>query len=174
MNLMAFKRGLRDGIAIAIGYFSVSFSFGLTAVASGISWWEAVLISLTNLTSSGQFAGIGIIAASGSYVEMMVTELVINMRYALMSISLSQKLDPTFKRWQQLADQGVTLGSREIAKLTDTVYGAKLNARYGFEAVARREPDEEGQDRFTLMIYKNREAVENDPPLYHFTTPIHR
>ena len=102
MNLMAFKRGLRDGIAIAIGYFSVSFSFGLTAVASGISWWEAVLISLTNLTSSGQFAGIGIIAASGSYVEMMVTELVINMRYALMSISLSQKLDPTFKRWQQL------------------------------------------------------------------------
>lgn len=83
-------------------------------------------------------------------------------------------LDKTFKRWQQLAAQGVTLGSREIAKLTDTVYGAKLNARYGFEAVARREPDEEGQDRFTLMIYKNREAVENDPPLYHFTTPIHR
>lgn len=83
-------------------------------------------------------------------------------------------LDKTFKRWQQLADQGVTLGRREIAKLTDTVYGAKLNARYGFEAVARREPDEEGQDRFTLMIYKNREAVENDPPLYHFTTPIHR
>lgn len=83
-------------------------------------------------------------------------------------------LDKTFKRWQQLATQGVTLGSREIAKLTDTVYGAKLNARYGFEAVARRELDEEGQDRFTLMIYKNREAVENDPPLYHFTTPIHR
>ena len=83
-------------------------------------------------------------------------------------------LDKTFKRWQQLAAQGVTLGSREIAKLTETVYGAKLNARYGFEAVTRREPDEEGQDRFTLMIYKNREAVENDPPLYHFTTPIHR
>lgn len=46
-------------------------------------------------------------------------------------------LDKTFKRWQQLAAQGVTLGSREIAKLTDTVYGAKLNARYGFEAVTR-------------------------------------
>lgn len=57
MNLLAFNRGLRDGIAIAIGYFSVSFSFGITAVASGISWWQAVLISLTNLTSSGQFAG---------------------------------------------------------------------------------------------------------------------
>ena len=83
-------------------------------------------------------------------------------------------LKKTFQGWQQYFKEGVTLGSREIAKLTDTVYGAKLNARYGFEAVARREPDEEGQDRFTLMIYKNREAVENDPPLYHFTTPIHR
>ena len=51
MNLLAFNRGLRDGIAIAIGYFSVSFSFGITAVASGISWWQAVLISLTNLVS---------------------------------------------------------------------------------------------------------------------------
>lgn len=101
MNLMAFKRGLRDGIAIAIGYFSVSFSFGLTAVASGISWWEAVLISLTN-DIIRTVCGDRVIAASGSYVEMMVTELVINMRYALMSISLSQKLDPTFKRWQQL------------------------------------------------------------------------
>lgn len=102
MNRLAFKRGVRDGVAIAIGYFSVSFSFGLTAVASGIGWWQALLISLTNLTSSGQFAGIGIIAASGSYIEMAITELVINMRYALMGISLSQKLDPTFKRWQQL------------------------------------------------------------------------
>ena len=83
-------------------------------------------------------------------------------------------LKKTFQGWQQYFKEGVTLGSREIAKLTDTTYGAKLNARYGFEAVTRREPDEEGQDRFTLMIYKNREAVENDQPLYHFTTPIHR
>lgn len=83
-------------------------------------------------------------------------------------------LDKTFKRWQQLADQGVTLGSREIAKLTDTVYGAKLNARFGFEAITHRGLDDEGQDRFTLMIYKNREAVEMEEPLYHFTTPIYR
>lgn len=52
--------------------------------------------------------------------------------------------------------------------------GAKLNSRFGFEVVAHRGLDDEDQDRFTLMIYKNREAVENDPPLYHFTTPIYR
>lgn len=100
--MQLFKKGFHDGLAIGIGYFSVAFSFGLTAVASGIEWWQAVLISFTNLTSSGQFAGIGIIAAAGSYIEMAMTELVINMRYALMGISLSQKLSPKFKVWQQL------------------------------------------------------------------------
>lgn len=102
MDLKFFRRGLNDGMAIAIGYFSVSFSFGLTAVASGIEWWQAVLISLTNITSSGQFAGIGIIVGAGSYIEMAMTQLVINMRYSLMGISLSQKLSPRFKVWQQL------------------------------------------------------------------------
>lgn len=83
-------------------------------------------------------------------------------------------LKKTFKKWQQLHDEGVTLGGREIAKLTATVQGAKLNARFGFEAITHRGLDDEGQDRFTLMIYKNREAVETEKPLYHFTTPIYR
>lgn len=83
-------------------------------------------------------------------------------------------LDKTFKRWQQLADQGVTLGSREIAKLTDTIYGARLNARYGFEVITNRGPDEEGQEHFTVMFYRNREVAETEKPLYTFSTPIYR
>lgn len=92
-----FRRGLRCGLPIGIGYFSVAFSFGIAAVSMGISWWEAVLISFTNLTSSGQFAGIGIIAASGSYLEMALTQLIINIRYTLMGISFSQKKAESFK-----------------------------------------------------------------------------
>lgn len=83
-------------------------------------------------------------------------------------------LTKTFKHWQQLHTEGVTLGGREIAKLTATVQGAKLNARFGFEAVTNRGTDDEGQERFTLMIYKNREAEEAGKPLYHFSTQIHR
>ena len=56
------KRGIRDGIPIALGYFSVSFSFGILAVANGFSVLETLLISITNLTSAGQFAGITVIA----------------------------------------------------------------------------------------------------------------
>ena len=88
----SFKRGLRDGVPIGLGYFAVSFTFGMMAVAGGLSIWQAVLISVTNLTSAGQFAGLDIILAAGSYWEMALTQLIINLRYSLMSFSLSQKL----------------------------------------------------------------------------------
>ncbi|SCW57675.1 Predicted branched-chain amino acid permease (azaleucine resistance) [Ruminococcaceae bacterium YRB3002] len=90
---MDFRRGFKDGLAIGLGYLSVSFSFGILAVTSGLSWWQAVLVSFTNLTSAGQVAGVGIMAAGGSLIEMAVATFVINLRYALMGVSLSQKTD---------------------------------------------------------------------------------
>ncbi len=89
-------RGLRHGIPIALGYLSVSFSFGIAAVSQGLDWWTALLISMTNLTSAGQVAGLGIIVSNGTFVEMALAQFVINLRYALMSLSLSQKLSPRF------------------------------------------------------------------------------
>lgn len=92
-----FKEGLKDGIPIAIGYFSVSFTFGMLAVNNGISPFHAVLISLLNLTSAGQFAGLTVILSGASLLEMALTQLVINIRYALMSLALSQKFAPSVK-----------------------------------------------------------------------------
>lgn len=92
---MTFKEGFKDGLAIGLGYLSVSFSFGILAVSSGLTWWQAVLISITCLTSAGQVAGVEIMVASGGFVEMAVAQLIINLRYSLMSISLSQKADKT-------------------------------------------------------------------------------
>lgn len=77
---------------ICFGYLAVSFAFGISAVQGGLSWLEALLISAFNLTSAGQLAGVGVIIGSGSLIEMAVTQLVINSRYSLMSVSLSQKL----------------------------------------------------------------------------------
>lgn len=93
---LTYKKGLRDGLPIALGYLSVSFTFGITAVGMGIPPMAAILISMTNLTSAGQVQGINIIAAGGGYIEMALAQLVINMRYALMGISLSQKLDSKY------------------------------------------------------------------------------
>lgn len=88
--------GLSKGLPIALGYLSVSFGFGISAVGMGIDPIGTILISLTNLTSAGQVAGIGIIAACGTIIEMILAQLVINMRYCLMGLALTQKLDNSF------------------------------------------------------------------------------
>ena len=93
---LSFLNGLNDGIPIALGYLSVAFTFGITAVGMGIPPLAAILISVTNVTSAGQVAGIGIIAAGGGFAEMAAAQLIINLRYSLMSLSLSQKLDSRF------------------------------------------------------------------------------
>lgn len=104
-----FRRGMRDGISIALGYLSVSFSFGILSVQSGLTVWQAVLISLTNLTSAGQVAGVGLIAANASMFELILAEIVINIRYSLMSLILSQKADSSFRLPQRLlASYGIT------------------------------------------------------------------
>lgn len=93
---LTFNKGIIHGLPIFLGYLSVSFGFGITAVSSGLNFVQATLISATNLTSAGQAAGIEIIATMGGLVEMALTQFVINLRYALMGISLSQKLDSSF------------------------------------------------------------------------------
>jgi len=89
--------GIRDGLPICLGYLSVSFAFGIFATGAGLSVYEALLISMLNVTSAGQLAAVPIIASLGSFVELAMTQLVINLRYALMSVSLSQKLGSTVR-----------------------------------------------------------------------------
>lgn len=92
MKKNKFIQGIKDGIPIGLGYLSVSFAFGIFAIESGLTVWQTLLISMLNVTSAGQLAGVPIIAGGGTLIEMAVSQLVINARYALMSVSLSQKL----------------------------------------------------------------------------------
>ena len=92
-----FRAGLRDGLPICLGYFAVSFAFGIQAAGIGLSVPEAAAVSAANLTSAGQFAALGIIAAGASYLELAFTQLVINLRYFLMSCALSQRLSPDMR-----------------------------------------------------------------------------
>ena len=89
----AYRKGLKHGIPIALGYLSVSFAFGIQAVSLGLTPLQAVMISFFNVTSAGQLAGLQLMAAGAPLIEMALTQLTINLRYALMSLSLSQKLD---------------------------------------------------------------------------------
>lgn len=135
MNYHTYKNGLRDGIAVALGYLAVSFTFGMASVTNGISIWQTVLISLTNVTSAGQFSGLAIIAADGSYLEIALTQLIINLRYCLMSFSLAQKLDSTTPVWHRYTmAYGVT---DEIFALDSSQKGRLHPAyHYGIMSVA--------------------------------------
>lgn len=101
MKTKDYQNGLHDGVAVALGYFAVSFAFGMEAVTKGLGILQAILISLTNVTSAGQFSGLGIIAAGGTYIELALTQLVINLRYCLMSFSLAQKLNRSAPHWHR-------------------------------------------------------------------------
>jgi len=93
MKKQHFLDGVRDGIPICLGYFSVSVAIGLSAVLAGMPAWSAVLMSFTNLTSAGEAAGIRLMAAGSGMMELALTTLIINIRYFLMSLSISQKVE---------------------------------------------------------------------------------
>ncbi len=106
---MSFTKGVRDGIPIALGYFSVSVAFGLMAVEAGCTWIESMLISITNLTSAGQFAGVTVLTHMGTYLEMAIMQFVVNLRYGLMGIALSQKVNDRFKGiWRLILGFAIT------------------------------------------------------------------
>ncbi|MBO5104879.1 MAG: AzlC family ABC transporter permease [Ruminococcus sp.] len=134
-----FFRGMSHGIPIALGYLSVSFGFGIKAVSAGLSVFAATAISATNLTSAGQAAGVDIIAVGGTLIEMILVQLTINIRYSLMALSLSQKLDGKFSLPHRLvASYGITdeifaVCSAQKQKLTPAyMYGIILISAVGW------------------------------------------
>ena len=92
MKWNEYRTGVSRGLPVGMGYFSVSFGFGAMAVSQGLRVFDATLISLTNVTSAGQFAGLTVIVAMATLWELILTQLIINSRYALMSLALSQRM----------------------------------------------------------------------------------
>lgn len=134
-----FLKGISHGLPICLGYFSVSFGFGILAVKSGLQAIDAILISLTNLTSAGQAAGVGVIAAAGTLIEMAATQFIINLRYSLMGLSLSQKLSDKFTTIHRLiASFGITdeifavCASQKEKLVPSYMYGMILVAASGW------------------------------------------
>lgn len=108
LNALTFSKGFKDGLPICLGYISVSFAFGLMVTENGLPVWIAVFISMTNLTSAGQFAGLDLIITGATLVEIAVTTFVINIRYMLMSLSLSQRVEHMSTLQRLVLSFGVT------------------------------------------------------------------
>lgn len=132
-NQVCFRRGMRDGMPIALGYFAVAFTLGIAAKNAGFSAVQAMVESLTNNASAGEYAVFSLAAAGAGYWEVAVMTLVANARYLLMSCSLSQKLPPDTPLYHRML----------IAfDVTDEIFGisiafpGRLNPWYTYGAVA--------------------------------------
>ncbi len=124
-----FRRGLADAIPVCLGYIAVSFAFGIQASEAGLSVFQAALMSISNVTSAGQFSSLDVIKNNASYAEMMLLQFVVNIRYMLMSTALSQKLAPEEKTISRcLVAYGVT---DEIFGLSVTRKG-RLHPAYSY------------------------------------------
>ena len=139
MKCREFTLGMKAGMPVCVGYFSVSFGFGALAISRGLSIFQAVLISASNLTSAGQFAGLTVIAAAATLLEMILTQLVINSRYGLMSLALGQRFGPEVGTGKRLAaaffntDEVFALGMTRLGKLTTSYFvGAGTVAAIGW------------------------------------------
>jgi predicted branched-subunit amino acid permease len=139
LNIKDFTAGMKAGMPVCVGYFSVSFGFGAMAVAQSLSVWHAILISATNLTSAGQFAGLTVIAAAATILEMILSQLVINSRYALMSLALGQRLGPNVGTGKRLiaaffnTDEVFALGMSRQGRLSVSFFtGAGAVAALGW------------------------------------------
>lgn len=128
-----FAKGLRDGVPIALGYLSVSFTFGMMAAAGGLPTAFVVAISMTNLTSAGQFAGLSLMLSGGAYAEMALAQLVINLRYALMSVSLSQKLHKSVRLFDRF---WIAFGNTDEIFAVASGQSAQVGSRYMLGLIA--------------------------------------
>jgi len=117
---LTMKQGFIDGLPICLGYISVAIAFGVLAVQKGLPLWAPPIISVTNLSGTGQFAGLDLLSATASYIEIACAILIINARYFLMSVSLSQKLPSNIKQWQRYI---IAFGN------TDEVYAVAMGQK---------------------------------------------
>ena len=132
-NQTCFRRGVRDGMPIALGYFAVAFTLGIAAKNAGFTAVQAMVESLTNNASAGEYAVFSLVGAGAGYWEVAVMTLVANARYLLMSCALSQKLAPDTPLYHRM------LVAYDV---TDEVFGisiaypGRLNPWYTYGAVA--------------------------------------
>ena len=131
-NSKWYKKGLRDGIPIALGYFAVAFTLGIVAKKAGLTAVQALMATGLTNASAGGYAAFNLIAENGGYIAMAITQIIVNARYLLMSASLSQKLAPeTSLLHRALVAFDVT---DEIFGISVSVKG-RLNPFYNYGAM---------------------------------------
>lgn len=88
----AFRKGVVDALPIFFGYFAVAFAFGITCCQTGHPFWSPVLMSVTHVSGTGQFAVANLLEKGSTFFAIVLAVLVFNLRYVLMALAVAQRL----------------------------------------------------------------------------------
>jgi 4-azaleucine resistance transporter AzlC len=83
-----YRDGAKRIAPIALAALAFSVSFGVLARASGIDALEAIVMSMTVFAGSAQFAVVSILAVGGGIASAILAAVLLNARYAPISVSV--------------------------------------------------------------------------------------
>jgi 4-azaleucine resistance transporter AzlC len=112
-----FWSGLGTSVPLMLGYFPISFSFGVAATRSGLSGAEATVLSVVMYSGAGQFLAIALIAAGAPVLVAVATLAGMGLRQVLYGPALMRQAGSgAATRWSWAWAFG----------LTDEVFAAAL------------------------------------------------
>lgn len=88
-SISDFRRGLICGIPVVLGYIPVAITFGVSAVAAGLSKIETVLSSLLIFAGASQFAMVSLIG--GSPLSAIIVPVLLNLRHLIYGCIISYR-----------------------------------------------------------------------------------
>jgi 4-azaleucine resistance transporter AzlC len=114
-----FWGGLATAVPLVLGYFPISFSFGVAATRSGLSVAEAFALSLIIFAGAAQFLALVLISGGVPLAVAAFTLVAMNLRHVLYGPALMKRVGA----------EGVKRHAWAWSfMLTDEVFGAALGA----------------------------------------------
>lgn len=96
-----FKRGMKDGIPVILGYIPIGIAYGMMAVNAHVSIPATLSLSLFVYTGAGQMAGINMMGQHATILAIVCTTFIMNLRHIILSTCVMDKLHDG-KRWQRV------------------------------------------------------------------------
>jgi 4-azaleucine resistance transporter AzlC len=96
-----FKKGIRAGMPVAVGYFPIAIAFGALANQAQLSLLDGVLMSVLVYAGASQFVGVSLLLAGTGVLQIITTTFFLNLRHLIMSLAVNDQMrdfSPTWKR----------------------------------------------------------------------------
>lgn len=97
-----FRLGVIKTLPLILGLIPFGLAYGIVAVQAGFTVAETVLMSLVVFAGTAQFMAVVMVQAGAGIPLIVASTLLVNLRYLIMGLSVSQYLSASSARWRRL------------------------------------------------------------------------